>query len=213
MKAILGLVSAAFAVVVLSGSQTAFAATETTTEKPKDVNVTVVEGDYLEKIANEHNTTYMRIFDANEAIENPDVIQVGQVFRIPRADEQLAARVLPTTVQEVAVQTTNVVRQASTAPAPAQAPKAAANYAVGNGSVWDQLAKCESGGNWAINTGNGFYGGLQFTYSTWLGYGGGAYAPRADLATREQQIAIAEKTLAGQGWGAWPACSSKLGLR
>lgn len=80
-------------------------------------------------------------------------------------------------------------------------------------TVWDQLAKCEAGGNWAINTGNGYYGGLQFTTSTWLGYGGGAYAPNAHLATREQQIAIAIKTQAGQGWGAWPACSAKLGLR
>ncbi|MEP6799116.1 MAG: transglycosylase family protein, partial [Lapillicoccus sp.] len=62
-------------------------------------------------------------------------------------------------------------------------------------SVWDTVAACESGGNWAINTGNGFYGGLQFTTSTWLGYGGGAYAPRADLASREAQIAIAQKTL------------------
>ena len=80
------------------------------------------------------------------------------------------------------------------------------------GATWDRLAQCESGGNWAINTGNGYYGGLQFSQSTWEGFGGGAYASRADLASREQQIAIAEKTLAGQGWGAWPACSAKLGL-
>ena len=78
---------------------------------------------------------------------------------------------------------------------------------------WDALAKCESGGNWHINTGNGFYGGLQFTTSTWRAYGGGSYASRADLATREAQIAVAEKVLDGQGWGAWPACSAKLGLR
>ncbi len=79
-------------------------------------------------------------------------------------------------------------------------------------SVWDAVAQCESGGNWAINTGNGFYGGLQFTRSTWLGYGGGAYAPTANLATREQQIAIAQRTLAGQGPGAWPVCSRRAGL-
>ncbi len=89
----------------------------------------------------------------------------------------------------------------------------AAAPASANGSTWDAIAYCESGGNWAINTGNGYYGGLQFSYSTWLGYGGGAYAPTANLATREQQIAIAEQVLAGQGWGAWPSCSSKLGLR
>lgn len=78
--------------------------------------------------------------------------------------------------------------------------------------TWNRLAMCESGGNWAINTGNGYYGGLQFAQGTWAGYGGLAYASRADLATREQQIAIAERTLAGQGWGAWPACSAMLGL-
>jgi resuscitation-promoting factor RpfA len=78
--------------------------------------------------------------------------------------------------------------------------------------TWDRLAQCESGGHWHINTGNGYYGGLQFSASTWLGYGGGKYASRADLATRRQQIAIAEKVLHGSGWGAWPACSAQLGL-
>ncbi|WP_374970519.1 transglycosylase family protein [Terrabacter sp. BE26] len=79
-------------------------------------------------------------------------------------------------------------------------------------SVWDAVAACESGGNWHINTGNGFYGGLQFTPSTWRGYGGGAYAPRADLASREAQIAVAQRVLAGQGPGAWPVCSVRAGL-
>lgn len=84
---------------------------------------------------------------------------------------------------------------------------------VPDGSVWDRLAQCESTGNWAINTGNGFYGGIQFDQNTWDRWGGQEYASRPDLATREEQIAIAEKTLAVQGWGAWPSCSSKLGLR
>jgi resuscitation-promoting factor RpfA len=78
--------------------------------------------------------------------------------------------------------------------------------------TWERLAQCESGGRWNINTGNGFYGGLQFTKSTWRAFGGTKYASRADKATKMQQIAIAEKTLDGQGWGAWPACSRKLGL-
>ena len=78
---------------------------------------------------------------------------------------------------------------------------------------WSGVAQCESGGNWAINTGNGYYGGLQFSASTWAAYGGTAYAPTASQATREQQIAIAEKVQAAQGWGAWPACTAKLGLR
>ena len=79
-------------------------------------------------------------------------------------------------------------------------------------SDWDRLAGCEAGGNWHINTGNGYYGGLQFNYGTWQAYGGGEFAPTANLATREQQIAVAERTLAQQGWGAWPACSASLGL-
>ncbi|ALC05270.1 Resuscitation-promoting factor Rpf1 [Corynebacterium deserti GIMN1.010] len=79
-------------------------------------------------------------------------------------------------------------------------------------SDWDRLAQCESGGNWAINTGNGYHGGLQFSASTWAAYGGQEFATYAYQATREQQIAVAERTLAGQGWGAWPACSAKLGL-
>ncbi len=78
--------------------------------------------------------------------------------------------------------------------------------------TWNRLAGCESGGNWHINTGNGYYGGVQFSSSTWLAYGGGSYAGRADLATRAEQIDIAERVLKGQGWGAWPACSAQLGL-
>ncbi|MFZ2173648.1 MAG: transglycosylase family protein [Rhodococcus sp. (in: high G+C Gram-positive bacteria)] len=84
---------------------------------------------------------------------------------------------------------------------------------VENGAVWDALAHCEATGNWAINTGNGFYGGVQFDQNTWERQGGLKYAPRADLATREEQIAIASKTQKTQGWGAWPTCSGRLGVR
>ncbi|HEU4674632.1 MAG TPA: transglycosylase family protein [Motilibacteraceae bacterium] len=89
---------------------------------------------------------------------------------------------------------------------------AAAPASAAASNTWDRLAQCESSGNWAINTGNGFYGGLQFTQSTWAGFGGTAYAARADLASRSAQITVAERVLKAQGWGAWPACSSKLGL-
>ncbi|MEV7862709.1 transglycosylase family protein [Streptomyces hirsutus] len=78
--------------------------------------------------------------------------------------------------------------------------------------TWDKVAACESSDNWDINTGNGYYGGLQFTQSTWEAFGGTRYAPRADLATKDQQIAIAEKVLDGQGPGAWPVCSQRAGL-
>jgi len=77
---------------------------------------------------------------------------------------------------------------------------------------WGCLAECESSGRWDANTGNGFYGGLQFWQPTWEDFGGLAYAPRADLATREEQTAVAEKVLAAQGWEAWPVCSRRYGL-
>ncbi|MFF0904359.1 transglycosylase family protein [Kocuria sp. CPCC 205316] len=76
-------------------------------------------------------------------------------------------------------------------------------------STWDALAECESGGNWNTSTGNGFSGGLQFTPSTWAAFGG---TGSPESASRDQQIAVAENVLDGQGWGAWPACSAKLGL-
>lgn len=82
---------------------------------------------------------------------------------------------------------------------------------VSNGRAWDAVAQCESGGNWAINSGNGYFGGVQFDQNTWERQGGLRYAQRADLATREEQIAIAEVTRARQGWGAWPVCSGRVG--
>jgi hypothetical protein len=79
--------------------------------------------------------------------------------------------------------------------------------------TWKRLAQCESGGRWHINTGNGYYGGLQFSSSTWRAFGGRKYARNAHRATRREQIRVAEKVLRVQGWGAWPSCSSRLGLR
>ena len=79
-------------------------------------------------------------------------------------------------------------------------------------TVWDRLANCESGGNWSINTGNGFYGGLQFSYTTWNAFGGQRYAGRADLATKGEQITVAKRVLQAQGPGAWPHCSVVAGL-
>jgi cell wall-associated NlpC family hydrolase len=79
-------------------------------------------------------------------------------------------------------------------------------------STWDRVAGCESGGNWHINTGNGYFGGLQFSASTWGAFGGTRFASRADLATRAQQITVAERVLAAQGPGAWPVCGQRAGL-
>ena len=86
----------------------------------------------------------------------------------------------------------------------------AAQAQAATDSEWDVVASCESSGNWSINTGNGYHGGLQFAPSTWLGFGGGQFASAAHMATRDEQIVIAEKVLAGQGKGAWPVCGRGL---
>lgn len=88
---------------------------------------------------------------------------------------------------------------------------ATGNAAAADSGVWDRIAQCESGGNWHINTGNGYYGGLQFSAGTWRAYGGTAYAPTADQAGKDQQIAVATKVQRAQGWGAWPTCSARAG--
>ncbi|MGW5849510.1 transglycosylase family protein [Streptomyces sp. NPDC055254] len=107
------------------------------------------------------------------------------------------------------------------APGPAGAAHPGSPGVVGDGPgdcgpggewPWDCVADCESGGRWAVDTGNGFYGGLQFRQPTWEEYGGTAFAARADLASREQQIRVAERVLGARGWEAWPVCSKRYGL-
>jgi resuscitation-promoting factor RpfA len=100
---------------------------------------------------------------------------------------------------------------AATAGVAAVAPLLASAPAHADSVNWDAVAQCESGNNWSTNTGNGFYGGLQFTRGTWQAYGGGQYAATANQASRSQQIAVAEKVLAGQGIGAWPVCGKRAG--
>lgn len=104
-----------------------------------------------------------------------------------------------------------VVAGAAVAALPVAGLVSAPSASAASASAWDAVARCESGGNWSINTGNGFYGGLQFTASTWRAYGGTAYAPQANRASRAQQIAVAERVLASQGPGAWPVCSPRSG--
>ncbi|QNG37597.1 DUF348 domain-containing protein [Geodermatophilaceae bacterium NBWT11] len=108
------------------------------------------------------------------------------------------------------------------APAPAAAPSSSSTSSSGGGNTgaappassggldWDALARCEAGGNWSINTGNGYYGGLQYNISTWNAYGGQDFASRPDLATREQQIAVGERTYAARGASPWPSCGRLL---
>ncbi|CAL9647973.1 hypothetical protein SUDANB1_06514 [Streptomyces sp. enrichment culture] len=114
------------------------------------------------------------------------------------------------TVRKNQVRTTAVLAGAALL-APLGLLAATGNAAAADSGVWDRIAQCESGGNWHINTGNGYYGGLQFAPSTWNAYGGTAYAPTADRASRSQQIAVATKVQRAQGWGAWPTCSARAG--
>ncbi|MFF3847669.1 transglycosylase family protein [Streptomyces sp. NPDC002328] len=88
---------------------------------------------------------------------------------------------------------------------------ATGNAAAADSGVWDRIAQCESGGDWHINTGNGYYGGLQFSASTWRAFGGAQYASTADKASKSQQISVATKVQRSQGWGAWPTCSARAG--
>lgn len=172
---------------------------------PPPQMVTVNDGEYLTKIADANNTTALRLFYANTDIQDPDLIFPGQQLRVPTADEQLAARDVPENTQVVApVQ--------SSAPLATAAPRvqtAPANIIASNGSVWDRIAACESGGNWSINTGNGYYGGLQFTQGSWAGVGGSGLPSNA---SREEQIMRGQMLQARQGWGAWPVCSRKAGV-
>jgi len=194
------------------------------------VQYTVAPGDSLSAIADRHGLTgasdWVRIFNQNTSIAHPDVIEVGQLLTIPGVNDNPAARPLPAPpapVVEVRADRADASDDDSSSEASyeesddddgsddgasrAAAPRQASS---GDGGVWDQLAQCESGGNWSINTGNGYYGGLQFSQSSWEAAGGEG---RADQASREQQIAAAENLQAQQGWGAWPTCSSRIGLR
>ena len=132
----------------------------------------------------------------------------------PDAPEALHEAPVPTPASAPMEATLHAVPTPPPTPAPvaaaAPAPQRVVTY---NGStVWDDLAKCESGGNWAINTGNGYYGGLQFSHPTWHGYGGGEFAEYPHEATREEQITVAERLRDARGYQPWPACRLKLGL-
>jgi hypothetical protein len=172
---------------------------------PPQQTIVVSQGDSLSQIATAHNTTMLRMFYANTAIVDPNLIYPGEVLVIPSPNESLTPRQLPS--DQAPATTTSGSSTAAQATTTAQT--TAVNPSTQSGSVWGLLANCESGGNWSINTGNGFYGGLQFTLSSWQAAGGVGYP---NQATQAQQIAIAEVLQSKQGWGAWPVCSQKLGL-
>jgi hypothetical protein len=169
---------------------------------------TVRPGDTLSKIAAHEYGRAARwpaLWWVNRhEVPNPGLIVAGQRLRLsawhPRRawlDRAALAAIPAPTVS------------APTAPAAASAgPAAAPVWGSAGGVNWGAVAACESGGNWSASTGNGFYGGLQFTQQTWLGYGGGQYAPSANLASAAEQMAVAQRVVAGQGIGAWPVCGA-----
>jgi LysM repeat protein len=173
------------------------------------VIVEVKSGDSLSKIAKKQKTTYQRIFYANDFIKDPNIIHPGEDVRIPAKDEKLKERAIPGASVQVtpkAKKTPYKTRSSYRKSTPAvSVPKNAVS-----GSVWDRLAACESGGNWAINTGNGYYGGLQFTAATWRAVGGSGLPHQA---SRAEQIKRGQILQARSGWGQWPACTRMLGLR
>ena len=160
---------------------------------------TVKRGDTLSEVARKLGLPSWRsLYTANsDSISNPNLIFPGQRLVVPDGSSSAAER---TTVKRTRKATS--LRASRTA-------RSSSSPAAGN-SVWDRLAQCESGGNWSINTGNGYYGGLQFLPSTWRAHGGTGMPHQA---SREEQIRVAKRVLQTQGWSAWPVCSRKLGLR
>lgn len=163
----------------------------------KVVHHTVAPGDTLTNLAKKHGHTVAQLVAVNH-ISDPNIIVVGKRLvvdgfgHVDTSNVDLSSS--SDTESSSGSSGTSSAAATSSAPAPS------------SGADWYSIAACESGGNWSANTGNGYYGGLQFTQATWEGYGGTAYAPRADLASPSAQIAIAERVLAAQGSGAWPNC-------
>jgi len=174
---------------------------------------TVRPGDSLSAIAaHAYGTTadWPAVWWANRhQVANPNMIAAGQRLHLPasgRVPSWMARAAMAATSAGSAPAAASASAPQAGSAAPVQATSAAP--ASSGGANWAAIAACESGGNWSTNTGNGFYGGLQFTQQTWLAYGGGQYAASANLASPAQQIAVAQRVLAAQGIGAWPVCGA-----
>lgn len=197
------------AVIFTAGGSQVRAETQPSQEQQvtqvKDKYVKVKSGDSLTKIAKRTKTTYQRLYFANKTIKNPDLIYPGDKLRVPKEGEKLKKRPL----SEAQTIQSSVSEREYKAAKPS-APRVSIAPKVTSGSVWDRLASCESGGNWSTNTGNGYYGGLQFSLGTWRSVGGSGY-PHQN--SRAEQIKRGKILQARSGWGQWPACTTKLGLR
>jgi LysM repeat protein len=183
----------------------------------KRKKVTVKQGDTLSKIAKKAKLSSWRpVWDLNKKIKHPNLIYPGQKLLLPAKGEKVKHRPLPALAVTRVVSSERSAAPATRSVAPATSGSSRRSTATrsaaapASGGVWDRLAQCESGGNWGINTGNGYSGGLQFAQGTWAANGGSGSAHNA---SRAEQIRVAERVRASQGWGAWPACSAKLGLR
>ncbi len=212
MRVIATIVGLFLGAIILTSNGSSVHAQESN-QKPKPVEtkkvVTVKSGDSLSIIAKKHRSTYERLYYANKKIKHPDLIYPGDKIRVPSKAEKLKRREMPSdAVVPVSTQLQSPPKKTvhSTPRKSYASPKVTAS----TGSAWDRLAACESGGNWSINTGNGYYGGLQFSLSSWRGVGGSGYPHQASKA---EQIRRAEILKGSGGWGHWPACSAKLGLR
>ena len=186
--------------------QTKIIAAKTDQKRKK---VTVKQGDTLSKMAKKAKLSSWRpVWDLNKKIKHPNLIYPGQKLLLPAKGEKVKHRPLPALAVTRVVSQERAAAPSSSSSRPSTVTRSAA--APAGGGVWDRLAQCESGGNWGINTGNGYSGGLQFSAGTWAANGG---TGSAHNASRAEQIRVAERVRASQGWGAWPACSSRLGLR
>jgi hypothetical protein len=168
---------------------------------------TVKAGDTLSNIARQvygSRSDWPALWWTNRHnVADPDAIVAGQRLHLSTWHPHRAWL-----VRAAAAASDPAPAPAASAQSPAS-PPAATSYPASSGGVnWAAIAACESGGNWSTSTGNGFYGGLQFSEGTWLAYGGGQYAQTAAGASQSQQIAVAERVLAGQGIGAWPVCGA-----
>lgn len=172
---------------------------------PAASTVTAVPGDSLWAIGHRVNRTWAQLAGYN-AIADPNLIDVGQVLRIPPKSYRPPPPTPPPTPPPAPVVVTVAVTTPPPQPPPPPAP------IVPDGGIWACIAHYESGGDWSIDTGNGYSGGLQFTVSSWAAAGGLAYAPAAYLASETAQIAVAQRLQQMQGWGAWPVSSVRCGL-
>lgn len=170
----------------------------------------VKKGETLTAIAKAAGlSSWVPVYNVNPSISDPDLIRTGQRLTVPEKGERAAYK---PRLGRKWVRTQAQTRRSwhsSRSRTTGRRLSGGSSLAAGGG-VWDRLARCESGGNWQANTGNGYHGGLQFSASTWQAMGGSGVASQASRAT---QIRIAKRLQQRSGWGAWPACSRMLGLR